>query len=132
MRNIIFPVILSSIFLGGCGAIFGGSSDSERDIDNMLTRPATEQEDALMDKCLHHIFNRQKYTFMKHGRYLADSRFLNSSKACDNNISLKLSANGERYVVHATLKADKNKVHYSMTESGEVFEHNDMGFTESF
>lgn len=133
MRNIlnISITLCSVLLLSACtGSIFGGAPDEVKDLDNMLTRAATKSEDEKLDKCLHHIFNRQKYTHMKHGKYLTRKQHLNTHVACDDKIEITLDSNGRGYLINAVIKDGKEKVHYSMSQTGEVFEHNDLGFTD--
>ncbi len=130
----LFVICLISItsLLTGCanGSIFGSTSDEIKDMDNMLTRVATKSEDQILDKCLHHIFNRQKYTYMKHGKYLTVKKHLNTYLACDDNISITMDSNERAYLINAIMNDGKEKVHYSMNHTGEVYEHNDMGFSD--
>lgn len=128
-----FFLLFSTILLTGCaGSIFGGTSPEVQDMENIGTRRATKSEEAMLDQCLHFIFQRQKYSYMKHGTYIMKPLELNAKDACAEKIELKLEASKTAYTAEALIQEGKEQVKWSVNQNGEVVEHDDLNLDAIF
>lgn len=126
--GLTFCITLSVLCSGCAGALFGGSHpEQSKDLEEIGTRRANSGEEKRLDSCLHYIFKRQQAEYAKTRNYVREIKRLDPDEHC-KKIQLSMETAPSGFTATAKIKDSDSIVKWTVNETGEVVEHDDMSF----